>query len=65
MIHLRVASSYRRGMAVVTRCTPPRAATFMYHADVDALREQMAGLMGALIVREPGAEPTVDEHVTY
>lgn len=53
------------GDSFVARFTPPRAGTFMYHAHVDELREQMAGLMGALIVREPGAEASVDDHVLF
>jgi FtsP/CotA-like multicopper oxidase with cupredoxin domain len=53
------------GDSFVARFTPPRAGTFMYHAHVDEMREQMAGLMGALIVREPGAEAPADDHVLF
>src|SRR5580765_2524826 len=45
--------------------TPPRAGTFMYHAHVDELREQMGGLEGALIVRDRGDVPSVDDHVFF
>ncbi len=36
------------------RFTPPRAGTFIYHTHADEQRQQLAGLAGALIVREPG-----------
>jgi FtsP/CotA-like multicopper oxidase with cupredoxin domain len=36
------------------RFTPPRAGTFIYHTHVDELRQQRAGLSGALLVLEPG-----------
>jgi FtsP/CotA-like multicopper oxidase with cupredoxin domain len=44
------------------RFTPPRAGTFIYHTHVDEPRQQHAGLVGALIVREPGSprDPATD-----
>jgi FtsP/CotA-like multicopper oxidase with cupredoxin domain len=44
------------------RFTPPRAGTFIYHTHVDELRQQPAGLAGALVVLEPGArfDPATD-----
>jgi manganese oxidase len=45
------------------RFTPPRSGTFMYHAHMDELRQELAGLEGALIVREPGGQPSPDDHV--
>jgi len=44
------------------RFTPPRAGTFIYHAHIDEVRQQQAGLSGALIVLEPGAvyDPETD-----
>jgi manganese oxidase len=36
------------------RFTPPRAGTFIYHTHVDELRQQFGGLIGALVVLEPG-----------
>jgi FtsP/CotA-like multicopper oxidase with cupredoxin domain len=48
----------------VARFTPPRAGTFMYHAHVDDVREQLAGLEGALIVRDRGAS-SADDHVFF
>jgi len=53
------------GDSFVARFTPPRAGTFMYHAHVDEVREQLAGLEGALIVREPGVAASSDEHVFF
>ena len=37
----------------------------MYHAHVDEVRQQQAGLEGALIVREPGLTRSPDEHVIF
>ncbi len=44
------------------RFTPPRAGTFIYHTHVDEIRQQRAGLAGALLVFEPGEgyDPTTD-----
>jgi FtsP/CotA-like multicopper oxidase with cupredoxin domain len=44
------------------RFTPPRAGTFIYHTHVDEVRQQRAGLAGALIVLDPGAtfDPATD-----
>ena len=44
------------------RFTPPRAGTFIYHSHIDEVRQQQAGLSGALIVMEPGAvyDPETD-----
>jgi FtsP/CotA-like multicopper oxidase with cupredoxin domain len=48
----------------VARFTPPRAGTFMYHSHIDEPRQQRAGLVGALIVRERGAS-TSDDHTFF
>ena len=45
----------------VARFTPPRAGTFMYHSHVDEPRTHRAGLVGALLVREPD-DPGADDH---
>jgi hypothetical protein len=37
----------------------------MYHAHIDEVREERAGLLGALIVRNPGTAPSPDEHVFF
>jgi FtsP/CotA-like multicopper oxidase with cupredoxin domain len=52
------------GDSFVARFTPPRAGTFMYHAHVDDVREQLAGLEGALIVGDRGASFS-DDHVFF
>ncbi len=52
------------GDSFVARFTPPRAGTFMYHAHVDDVREQLAGLEGALIVRDRGGPPS-DDHAFF
>ncbi|HWC44914.1 MAG TPA: multicopper oxidase domain-containing protein, partial [Casimicrobiaceae bacterium] len=53
------------GDSFVARFTPPRAGTFMYHAHVDEIREQLAGLEGPLIVRDPGVAPSPDDHTLF
>ena len=44
------------------RFTPPRAGTFMYHPHADEVRQQQAGLSGALVVVDSPAafDPTTD-----
>ncbi len=37
------------------RFAPPRAGTFIYHTHFDEIRQEPAGLAGALVVLEPGA----------
>jgi manganese oxidase len=49
----------------IARFTPPRSGTFMYHAHVDDNREQSAGLVGALIVRDPGTTTAPDDHAFF
>lgn len=53
------------GDSFEARFTPPRAGTFMYHAHVDDVREQLGGLEGALIVRDPGDTGSTDDHVFF
>ena len=59
-----LAPAIAPGDSFVARFTPPRAGTFMYHAHVDDLREQLAGLEGALIVRDRGASSS-DDHTFF
>lgn len=47
------------------RFTPTRAGTFMYHAHMDEMRQDAAGMEGPLIVRDPDAAPDSDEHVIF
>jgi FtsP/CotA-like multicopper oxidase with cupredoxin domain len=51
----------------VARFTPPRSGTFIYHSHVDEVRQQSAGLLGAIIVRDgPGAVlPATEDHVFF
>lgn len=61
----RLAPAIAPGDSFVARFTPPRSGTFMYHAHVDERREELAGLDGALIVRDPGAPADPDDHVIF
>lgn len=61
----RLAPAIAPGDSFEARFTPPRAGTFMYHAHLDELREELAGLEGALIVRDPGVAPSTDDHVFF
>jgi FtsP/CotA-like multicopper oxidase with cupredoxin domain len=53
------------GDSFEARLTPPRAGTFMYHAHLDEVREELGGLEGALIVRDSGVGPSPDDHVFF
>jgi FtsP/CotA-like multicopper oxidase with cupredoxin domain len=61
----RLAPAIAPGDSFVARFTPPRAGTFMYHAHVDEMREELAGLDGALIVHERQAAANPDDHVIF
>jgi FtsP/CotA-like multicopper oxidase with cupredoxin domain len=50
----RTAPAIRPGERFEVRLTPRRAGTFMYHTHLDELRQQYGGLVGALVVLEPG-----------
>jgi len=50
----RPAPAVRPGKSFDVRITPARAGTFMYHTHFDELRQQYGGLVGALVVLEPG-----------
>jgi FtsP/CotA-like multicopper oxidase with cupredoxin domain len=60
-----LAPAIAPGDSFVARFTPPRSGTFIYHAHLDELREELAGLDGALIVREPRAVADSDDHVIF
>ena len=51
------------GDSFTARFTPPRSGTFMYHAHMDEVLQQRAGMVGPLIVRDPGVAASADEHV--
>jgi len=61
----RLSPAIVSGDSFEARFTPPRSGTFMYHAHVDEVREQAAGLEGALIVRESGTSRSPDDHVFF
>ncbi len=61
----RLSPAIAPGDSFDVRFTPPRAGTFMYHAHVDEVRQQSGGMEGALIVREPGAAVSPDDHVFF
>ena len=50
----RIAPAIAPGDSFIARFTPPRAGTFIYHPHADELRQQQAGLSGAIVVLEPG-----------
>ncbi len=58
----RIAPAIEPGDAFDARFTPPRSGTFIYHTHVDEMRQQQAGLNGALlVVDDPAAyDPTHD-----
>jgi FtsP/CotA-like multicopper oxidase with cupredoxin domain len=60
----RLAPVIAPGSTFEARFTPPRSGTFMYHSHVDELRQQQAGLTGALlVVDDPAAFDPVHDHV--
>jgi FtsP/CotA-like multicopper oxidase with cupredoxin domain len=61
----RLAPAIAPGDSFEARFTPRRSGTFMYHAHVDEEREQVAGLEGALIVRDSRDISSADEHVFF
>jgi FtsP/CotA-like multicopper oxidase with cupredoxin domain len=50
----RLASAVRPGSSFEARMTPKRAGTFMYHTHFNELAQQFGGLVGAIVVLEPG-----------
>lgn len=46
----RIAPAIAPGDSFEARFTPPRAGTFIYHPHADEVRQQQAGLSGALVV---------------
>jgi FtsP/CotA-like multicopper oxidase with cupredoxin domain len=61
----RLTPEIAPGDSFVARFTPPRSGTFMYHTHMDDVREERAGLEGALVVRDPGVAPSSDDHVIF
>jgi FtsP/CotA-like multicopper oxidase with cupredoxin domain len=50
----RTTPAVRHGSSFEVRITPKRAGTFMYHTHFDEMRQQYGGLVGPLVVLEPG-----------
>jgi FtsP/CotA-like multicopper oxidase with cupredoxin domain len=50
----RTTPAIRPGGTFAVHVTPRRAGTFMYHTHFDELRQQYGGLVGAVVVLEPG-----------
>jgi FtsP/CotA-like multicopper oxidase with cupredoxin domain len=61
----RLTPAIAPGDSFVARFTPPRSGTFMYHAHIDELREELAGLEGALIVRDSVRSPSSDDEIFF
>lgn len=57
-----LSPSIAPGDSFVALFTPPRAGTFMYHSHVNDTRQQPAGLVGAMIVRDRPGGPRDDDH---
>lgn len=53
------------GDSFVAHFAPPRAGTFMYHTHVDEVPEEIAGMEGALIVRDAESTPSPDDHYFF
>jgi manganese oxidase len=51
----RLTPAIMPGQSFDARFTPPRAGTFIYHSHADELRQQQAGLTGALLVVDDAA----------
>ena len=51
----RLAPAIAPGKAFEARFTPPRSGTFIYHTHLDDVRQQRAGLSGALLVLDDPA----------
>ena len=58
----RLAPMIAPGDSFVARFTPPRAGTFMYHSHVDDVRQQSAGLVGPMIIRDGPQTNAPDEY---
>jgi len=55
-----LAQAIAPGDSFTARFTPTRAGTFMYHAHMDEMRQELAGLEGMLIVRDSAGAPPND-----
>lgn len=58
----RLAPAIAPGDSFVARFTPPRSGTFIYHTHMDDVRQERGGMVGPLVVRDPGVARSPDEH---
>ena len=59
-----IAPAIAPGDSFAVRFTPPRSGTFMYHPHADEVRQQQAGLTGALlVVDDPAAFDSTHDRV--
>jgi FtsP/CotA-like multicopper oxidase with cupredoxin domain len=63
--HGHVSPEIAAGDSFEVRFAPPRSGTFMYHAHMDEMRDEVAGLEGALVVRDSGTARSPDDHVFF
>jgi FtsP/CotA-like multicopper oxidase with cupredoxin domain len=62
----RLAPMVAPGDSFVALMTPPRAGTFIYHSHLDDVLQLNGGLLGPLLVLEPGARYDPDrDHVWF
>ena len=52
----RITPAIAPGASFEARFTPPRSGTFIYHTHIDEVRQQQAGLSGALVVVDSPAD---------
>lgn len=65
-IRPQLASQIAPNDSFDVRFTPPRAGTFIYHTHVNEMRQQRAGIAGALIVVDRGRfDPTRDHPIVF
>lgn len=55
------------GDSLTVRFTPPRAGTFMYHSHFNEFEQIASGMVGAIVVKEPGEalDPTTDRVMLF
>jgi FtsP/CotA-like multicopper oxidase with cupredoxin domain len=61
----RIAPMIAPRDSFVAHFTPPRAGTFMYHAHMDDVVQQRAGLVGAMIVQDGPPVKSRDDHEIF
>ena len=61
----QLAPTIAPGDSFVARFTPPRSGTYMYHSHVDDIRQQPAGLVGAMIITDGPPTPAPEDHEIF